>query len=310
MGFLAGAPATVTPATVTLATVTLAGPAGSAVSAAVLAAMLSAACAHAAWNSIAHAIPDKVASFTLVNLGGLVCAIPLAILAPPPATRCWGYLAASVVLHVAYNGLLMLSYRLGDFSQTYPLARGTSPLVVMLLAAVFAGEVPGPGQYAGVALISGGLGSLVLAGRRAGSYDRRAVLAAIATGLTIAGYTTVDGIGVRLSGSTFGYTGWLMMTEAAVVPAVALAWQRNRLLPALRPVWHIGLLGGALSVLAYGLVLWAQTRGSLATVAALRESSIILAAIIGSVVFHERFGRARIVAAGCVTLGILTLYLA
>lgn len=305
MGFLAGAPATVTPAIVTLV-----GPAGSAVSAAVLAATLSAACAHAAWNSIAHAIPDKVASFTLVNLGGLVCAIPLAVLAPSPATRCWGYLAASVALHVAYNGLLMLSYRLGDFSQTYPLARGTSPLVVMLLAAVFAGEVPGPGQYAGVALISGGLGILVLAGHRAGSYDRRAVLAAIATGLTIAGYTTVDGIGVRLSGSTFGYTGWLMMTEAAVVPAVALAWQRNTLLPALRPVWHIGLLGGALSVLAYGLVLWAQTRGSLATVAALRESSIILATVIGSVVFHERFGWARIVAAGCVTLGILTLYLA
>jgi drug/metabolite transporter (DMT)-like permease len=120
----------------------------------------------------------------------------------------------------------------------------------------------------------------------------------------------VDGIGVRLSGSTFGYTGWLMLTESAVVPAVALAWQRGRLLPALRPVWRIGLLGGALSVLAYGLVLWAQTRGALATVAALRESSIILAAVIGSVVFHERFGWARVVAAGCVTLGIITLYLA
>jgi drug/metabolite transporter (DMT)-like permease len=320
MGLLAGAlttvtpatvtPATVTPATVTLATVRLAGPTGSAVSAAVLAATLSAACAHAAWNSIAHAIPDKVASFTLVNLGALACAIPLVVLAPPPAVRCWGYLAASVVLHVMYNGLLMLSYRLGDFSQTYPLARGTSPLVVMLLAAVFAGEMPGPGQFAGVALICGGLGSLVLAGRRAGSYDRRAVLAALATGLTIAAYTMVDGVGVRLSGSTFGYTGWLMLTESSVVPIVALACQRGRLLAALRPVWPVGLLGGALSVLAYGLVLWAQTRGALATVAALRESSIILAAVIGSVVFHERFGWPRILAAGLVTLGIVVLYLA
>jgi drug/metabolite transporter (DMT)-like permease len=297
MGFPAG----------TLVPVTLAGPA---VSAGVLAATLGAACAHAGWNSIAHAIPDKVASFTLVNAGALLCAIPLVVLAAPPNARCWGYLGASVALHVAYNGLLMLSYRLGDFSQTYPLARGTSPLVVLLLAAVFAGEMPGPGQFAGVALISVGLGSLVLAGRHGGSYDRRAVLAAVATGLTIAGYTTVDGIGVRLSGSTFGYTGWLMLTESAVVPSVALARRRRRLLPALRPVWHIGLLGGALSVLAYGLVLWAQTRGALATVAALRESSIILAAVIGSVVFHERFGWARIVAAGCVTLGIIVLYLA
>jgi drug/metabolite transporter (DMT)-like permease len=295
MGFLAG---------------TLAGQPGTAVSSAVLAATLGAACAHAAWNSIAHAIPDKVAAFTLVSSGGLVCSVPLVILAAPPGTRCWGYLAASAVLHVMYSGLLMLSYRLGDFSQMYPLARGTSPLVVMLLAALFVGEVPAPGQFVGVALICGGLASLVVAGRRAGHHDRRAVLAAIATGLAIASYTTLDGIGVRLSGSVPGYTGWLMMTQSAVIPIAALAAQRTRLLGVLRPVWHIGLLGGALSVLAYGLVLWAQTRGALATVAALRESSIILAAIIGSVFFHERFGWVRCTAAVGVTLGIAVLYLA
>ena len=295
MGFLAG---------------TLAAHPGAAVSPAVLAATLGAACAHAAWNSIAHAIPDKVAAFTLVSLGGLLCSVPLVILAAPPGTRCRGYLAASATLHVVYGGLLMLSYRLGDFGQMYPLARGTSPLVVMLLAALFAGEVPGPGQFAGVALICGGLASLVLAGRRAEHHDRRAVLAALATGLAIASYTTLDGIGVRLSGSVAGYTGWLMMTQSAVIPVAALAGQRTRLLGALRPVWHVGLLGGALSVLAYGLVLWAQTRGALATVAALRESSIILAAIIGSVFFHERFGRVRFAAALGVTLGIAVLYVA
>jgi drug/metabolite transporter (DMT)-like permease len=234
-----------------------------AVSSPVLAATLGAACAHAAWNSIAHAIPDKVAALTLVSAGGFACSVPLVLIAAPPGTRCWGYLAVSAMLHVAYSVLLMLSYRLGDFSQTYPLARGTSPLAVMLLAAVFAGERPGPGQFAGVALICVGLGSLVLAGRGADGFDRRAVLAAIATGLTIASYTTVDGLGVRLSGSVLGYTGWLMMTQTAVLP-----------------------------------------------LAALRESSIILAAIIGRVFFHERFGRVRLAAAICVTLGIVTLYLA
>jgi drug/metabolite transporter (DMT)-like permease len=101
-----------------------------------------------------------------------------------------------------------------------------------------------------------------------------------------------------------------MMTQTAVLPLAALAWQRGRLLTTLRPTWRIGLLGGALSVLAYGLVLWAQTRGALATVAALRESSIILAAIIGSVFLHERFGRVRLAAAICATIGIVTLYLA
>lgn len=275
----------------------------------ILATTLSAAVAHATWNSIAHGIKDKLVSFTLVSLGGLICALPLLLLGATPSSRSWGYLGVSVLLHITYTVLLMAAYRLGDFSQTYPLARGTSPLVVLGLAAAFAGEIPGPGQFAGVALICLGLGSLVLSGRKNGGYDKRAVLAALATGLSIAGYTTVDGIGVRLSHSVVGYIGWLMVLETAPWPFVALAIRRRQLLPALRPVWPIGLLGGGLSVLAYGLVLWAQTRGALATVAALRESSIVVAAVIGSVFFHEKFGWVRIVAAVCVTAGIAVLYL-
>jgi drug/metabolite transporter (DMT)-like permease len=275
----------------------------------VLATTLTAAVAHASWNSIAHGIKDKLVSFTLVSLGGTICAVPLVLLGATPSSRSWGYLGVSILLHILYTVLLMASYRLGDFSQTYPLARGTSPLVVLGLAAAFADEIPGPGQYAGVGLICVGLGSLVLSGRGDGGYDKRAVLAALATGLSIAAYTTVDGIGVRLSHSVAGYAGWLMLLETAPWPFVALALRRRQLLPALRPVWPIGLLGGALSVLAYGLVLWAQTRGALATVAALRESSIIVAAVIGSVFFHERFGRVRTMAALCVTAGIAVLYL-
>jgi drug/metabolite transporter (DMT)-like permease len=217
----------------------------------VLVTTLSAAVAHATWNSIAHGIKDKLVSFTLVSLGGMICAVPLVLLGAAPSSRSWDYLGVSVALHIVYTVLLMASYRLGDFSQTYPLARGTSPLVVLALAAVFAGETPGPGQFAGVALICAGLGTLVMSGRGAGGYDRRAVLAAIATGLSIASYTTVDGIGVRLSGSVAGYAGWLMLLETAPWPFVALALRRRRLLPAMRPVWPIGLLGGALSVLAY-----------------------------------------------------------
>jgi drug/metabolite transporter (DMT)-like permease len=286
----------------------LAGASAAAASPQVLAATLTAACAHAAWNSIAHGIPDKLASFTLVNAGSFLASLPLLIVAAPPDARCLPYLAASVALHVAYNGLLMLSYRLGDFSQVYPLARGTAPLVVLLLAAVFAGERPGTAQLAGVALICGGLGSLALWGRRGGC-DRRAVLAAVATGLVIGGYTTLDGFGVRLSGSVLGYTGWLMAAQSVVIPIAALTHRGRRLGAALGPVWPLGLAGGLLSVIAYGLVLWAQTRGALATVAALRESSIILAAVIGGVFFHERFGWVRTVAAACVTAGIATLYL-
>src|ERR1700759_35893 len=141
---------------------------GAAASPFVLVTTLSAAVAHASWNSIAHGIKDKLVSFTLVSLGGLICAVPLLVLGATPSSRAWGYLGVSVVLHIAYTVLLMASYRLGDFGQTYPLARGTSPLVVLALAAAFAGETPGPGQFAGVALICAGLGSLVLSGRMTG----------------------------------------------------------------------------------------------------------------------------------------------
>lgn len=279
------------------------------VTAPVLAAILIAACAHAGWNAIAHGITDKLVSMALVNGGCLLCSIPLVVLTRPPSRACWVYLAVSVVLHVAYYCLLMVSYRLGDFSQTYPLARGTSPLVVTVVAALGLGELPSAGQLVGIGLISAGLASLVWWGHRQHPSRPLTVMAAIGTGVLIAGYTTVDGIGVRLAGSWAGYTGWLMLLEDLFIPAAAIAWRRRRLIADMAEVWHIGLAGGALSIVAYGLVLWAQTQAPLATVAALRESSIVIGAILGTVVFGERFGRARVLMTVCVAAGIITLYL-
>jgi drug/metabolite transporter (DMT)-like permease len=275
----------------------------------VLVAVLIAACAHAGWNAIAHGIDDKFVSIALVNAGCLVCAAPLVVLAAAPQRPAWGYLAASVALHVVYNVALMLSYRLGDFSQTYPLARGTSPLVVTGLAALFAGELPTAGELAGVGLICVGLAALVFYGRRHQPVPAAAVLAAVGTGVVIAAYTVVDGIGIRLAGSWVGYVAWLMLLESLFVPIAAVASRRRRLLTDVSGVWVIGLAGGALSLVAYGLVLWAQTRAPLAPVAALRETSIVIAAIIGTVVFGERFGTARIVTTLCVVAGIAVLYL-
>jgi drug/metabolite transporter (DMT)-like permease len=287
-------------------------------------AVLAAAVTHATWNAIAHGIKDQLLAFGLIGAGGIVVAIPLVILFPFPLSACWPYLLASVVIHVFYNLLLMRSYRYGEFGQVYPLARGTSPLVVTVLAAVFAAERPSGFQVAGVLVVSAGLAVLVLAGRRASAGEgsappggagsragagigRAALIAAVGTGLTIAAYTTVDGLGVRLSGSSVAYIGWLMLLESLCVPAWALARRRRDLREVPWRVLGSGLLAGALSVLAYGLVLWAQTRGDLAPIAALRETSVIFGAIIGTVVFHEPFGRKRIAATALVVLGVLLL---
>jgi drug/metabolite transporter (DMT)-like permease len=281
-------------------------------------AVLAAAVTHATWNAIAHGIKDQVLAFGLIGAGSVAVSVPLVVLAPFPLAACWPYLLGSVFIHVFYNLLLMRSYQYGQFGQVYPLARGISPLVVTVLAAAFAAERPAPPQIAGVLVVSCGLALLVLAGRRKGLYSaprsdsgsgpgRAALIAAGATGLTIAAYTTVDGLGVRLSGAATGYIGWLMLLESLCVPAWALARRRDVVAGASRRVLVSGVTAGALSLLAYGLVLWAQTRGPLAPIAALRETSVIFGAIIATMVFHEPFGRSRIAATVLVVLGVLLL---
>ena len=267
-------------------------------------AVLAAAVTHAIWNAIAHGIKDQTLAFALIGAGGIAVAIPLVSVVAAPRPACWPYLLASVAIHVFYNLLLMQCYRLGEFSQVYPLARGTSPLVVTILAAIFIHEHLAMPQIAGVLVVSAGLATLVLAGRRPG---RAAFAAAVGTGLTIAAYTTVDGVGVRLSGSPVGYIGWLMVLESLCVPMFAAFRRRDVLLKQPKRILLAGLAAGALSVLAYGLVLWAQTRGALAPIAALRETSVIFGAIIGTLIFREPFGRTRIAATVLVAAGIVLL---
>lgn len=293
-------------------------------------AVLIAAITHASWNAIAHGIRDQLLAFTLVGGGGAVCGLAMAAFTPVPDAAAWPYLLASAVVHVVYYVLLMRSFHLGDFGQMYPIARGTAPLVVTVLAAVFVGETPDAWQATGIALASAGLLGVALwgvrGGRRAaadatangatangatandaaasGGRPWLALTAAVATGLSIAAYTVIDGLGVRASGSSMGYIAWLMILEGFAVPLYALAVRRRALIGQLRPVALRGLLGGVLSVFAYGLVLWAQTRAPLAPIAALRESSIIVGAAIGALFFKERFGAPRIAAAGLMVAGI------
>jgi drug/metabolite transporter (DMT)-like permease len=271
---------------------------------AVTLAVLAAAVTHAVWNAIAHGIKDQLLAFALIGVGGIVVAIPLIAVAAMPRSASWPCLLASVGIHVFYVLLLMQCYRLGEFSQVYPLARGVSPLVVTILAAVFVGEHLALPQLAGVVVVSAGLAFLVFGG---GWTGRAAFLAAVGTGLTIAAYTTVDGLGVRLSASPGGYIAWLMLLQSLCVPMFALVRRRDVLLKQPPRVLLAGLAAGALSLLAYGLVLWAQTRGPLAPIAALRETSVIFGAIIGTLAFREPFGRTRIAATIVVVCGILLL---
>ncbi|MFP1629534.1 EamA family transporter [Streptomyces sp. 5K101] len=283
----------------------------------VTAAVLVAAVTHAGWNALAHGIKDQLVAFTLIAGGAAVMGAVMACFAPVPAAGAWPFLVASALLHVGYQALLMRSFSLGDFGQMYPIARGTAPLVVTVAAVVFVGEHLGVWQAAGVGVASAGLVGVALwgiipLGRGArevppGSGTRPhwpAIAAALATGLSIAAYTVVDGVGVRASGTPVGYIAWLMILEGVLIPAYAVYARRGALIGQLRPHVGRGLLGAAMSIAAYGLVLWAQTRAPLAPIAALRESSIIVGAAIGALLFKERFGAPRITAACLMVLGI------
>lgn len=277
----------------------------------VVAAVLAAAVLHATWNALAHAIPDKLVGFTLISAGYVGCAAVLVCLVPAPDPGAWPFMAGSAVLQTVYQVLLLRAYQLGDFGQMYPLARGTSPWVVAVLSVTLLGRPLPVGQLLGIVVLSLGLAVLTLADGLPGRRQLPAIAAAVGTGVVIASYTVVDGVGVGHAGSVVGYVAWEFLALGLPLPLVALALRGRALLSELRPVWWQGLLGGVMSLAAYGLVVWSQSRApdSLAGIAALRETSIVIAAVIGVVLFHERMGRVRAFASMTVCAGIAVLEL-
>lgn len=272
--------------------------------------VLASAVLHAVWNALTHGLRDKLAGFTLISLASAGCGAVLVCLAPLPDPAAWPYIAVSAALQVAYQLLLLRAYQLGDFGQMYPTARGTSPVVVALVSTTVLGHSLPAGQALGIAVVSCGLAGLALADGIPGRAQLPALAAAVGTGVMIASYTLVDGSGVRVSGSVFGYIAWLFLCQGLAIPLIAWARRGPTLLTALRPLCGRGLAGGLLSLLAYGLVVWAQSRGDLSTIASLRETSIVFGALIGAVVFRERLGHRRLTASVTVLVGIAVLQLA
>ncbi len=272
--------------------------------------VLSAAVLHAVWNALAHRIEDKVVGFVLIDLGYTACASVLVCLVPLPDASAWPCIATSCLLQTAYQVLLIQAYRLGDFGQMYPIARGTSPLLVAVVSATVLGQALPLGGAVGLVVVCSGLAGLAFADGLPGRAQLPALAAAVGTGVMIASYTVVDGTGVRRSGTVLGYIAWSFLCQGPALPLVVWRLRGRALLGALRPAYRTGLAGGALSMLAYGLVVWAQDRGNLAAIAALRETSIVFAALIGALVFRERLGYRRMAASAAVLLGIGVLELA
>jgi drug/metabolite transporter (DMT)-like permease len=261
---------------------------------------------HAVWNAIAKQLDDRLMAFAVIGIALAAGGVVVMVAAGLPARAAVWFAVASAVIHFGYELGLLNSYRLGAFNQVYPIARGTSPLVVAVAAYVVANEHLAAVSLAGVAVLAFGLMSLALSAGRLTRDELPAITAAVLTGLAIAGYTVVDGLGVRTAHNPATYAGLMFALQGPAFPVIALFRRPASRWRDWRPL-GAGLLAGGLSVVAYGIVLWAQSRAPLAEVAAIRETSVIFAALIGMVFLRERFGARRVVAAVVIAAGIVLI---
>ena len=268
--------------------------------------VLCAAVLHATWNAIVKGTRARALVLAAVAATNGSVGLVLILWFEPPLAASWPFIVASSVIHYGYYYFLALAYKWGDLSRVYPISRGLAPVLVSLGALVFAGERLAAAGWLGVATISAGICLLAFFSRGPVLPDPRSTAAAVATGIIIAAYSVVDGIGVRLSGNPLGYIGWLFFSEFLVTFFVLLRL-KPRLTPDVRATLRIGYLGGFCAAAAYGLVIYANTLAPLGVVSALRESSVIIAALFGVVIFREGPWASRIAAASMVAAGVLIL---
>jgi drug/metabolite transporter (DMT)-like permease len=272
--------------------------------------VLSAAVMHATWNACVKAGQDKVVMQCLVIFfSGLPAMLALPFV-PLPEPAAWPFLVLSTLIHGIYYVTLVNSYRLGGLSQVYPIARGAAPLMIALGAWAFAGEAMQPIEWLGVLIASAGIMSLAAPSRLARENgELKAIGFALATSITIALYSLADGMGVRRVAEPLSYILWLLGIEAVPILLLVMWLRRGRIVASFRPHLKLGILGGLIAGLGYGIVIWAMGSAPMAHVSALRETSVILAAAIGTLFMGEPFGRRRILAAALVAGGNALLHI-
>src|SRR4051812_18681138 len=278
--------------------------------------LLAAALMHASWNALLKADrSDRLATFGVIMTTGTVmgiCAVPFL---PWIAPGAWKFLATSVIVHVAYYTFLLKAYSYGDLSHTYPIARGLGPLLVAMVSGRLIGEHLRLQDIVGVVLLSAGLVALAIplksvlpaAGKRHGL----ATLFAVLTGFTIAAYIIADGFGVRAAGPDFeqrlAYIAWLCVLEGPWLLVLAIALRPRTVWSHLRRNWWRGAIGGVIANTGYGIAIYALALGPMAHVAALRETSVLFGALMGTLLLAEPFGLRRVVAAAVIVSGLVLM---
>lgn len=270
----------------------------------VLAAVVGAAFLHALWNALIKLGLSKLTSMLILTLvqGAMGCAI--ALTRPFPEPQVWLWLLASGVFHAAYKLFLAFAYEQGDLSRVYPIARGAAPMVVLLISALFLSDVIAVWEFAGIAILGSGI-LLMARGVFSSGESRKLVPLAFGSAMATAGYSLVDGLGARVSGDAVAYVGWLFTLDALFFTPICVTLRGPSVLKANRRAWMVGSVAAVASYSAYAIAVWAMTVAPIALVAALRETSILFAVLIGWLVFGERMDRQKMLAAGLIVAGAI-----
>lgn len=274
----------------------------------VVAAVLLGALLHAGWNAMLKSGADKALDTALMNLVAALLALPLLLLAGLPARAAWPFLAASLVIHVGYYAALTGAYRHGELGLTYPLMRGSAPVLVALASAVVFGEPLSALAWAGVLAVCCGVMVLGLAPQALRS--PRALAFALANAVIIAAYTVVDGLGVRAAGDALAYVAAFFVLDALPYGTLVLARRsRATVLAHARARLPVALPAAVATIASYGIALWAMTRAPVAMVAALRETSVLFAALLAAWLLKERLSPLRGIGIATILLGVVALRL-
>ena len=267
--------------------------------------VLLAAAMHAGWNTLIKIQGDRLAVMAVVTAAGSVFSLAFLPFVESPAPASWPLLGLSILLHTGYHFFLPLAYDHGDLGQVYPIARGSAPLLVALGAVLVAGESLEPIALLGVICLAAGVMALAFDKGAGIAKNPKAVLYALCTAAFIASYTLVDGLGVRRAGSILGFAVWLTIGDGLLTLLLVGIWKGAAVRQALRHNAAVGFVGGALQVGAYWIIVWALALAPMAMVSALRETSVLFAALISVFLLREGFGVWRFVSAGFVTLGLI-----
>jgi phosphonate utilization associated putative membrane protein len=283
----------------------------------IVAAVLFGALLHAGWNALVKSSGDKTLDTALVHFMGALVALPFALWAGPPRPESWPFMGASLVIHVGYYIALAGAYRHGDLGLTYPIMRGFAPLLVALGSSAVIGEVPSPGAWLGIVGITCGVALVGLSRPGQALHQGKALAYAFANAAIIAAYTFTDGLGVRSEvahgGATLRYVLVLFVLDGIAYPLGVWLHRgpagRRTIVAYARSRWPLAALGGTASIGSYAIALWAMTRAPVASVAALRETSVLFAAVLGTCLLKEKFGLQRAIGTLVVVAGVMALRL-